>query len=153
MADAEPGSESGSSQVARRLATPAVALLLALLSPVSAAMAATSETTTGESTSGYHQSPMPPSYEQTTSPPPKSNTGHELGKGPPPTRETLPKSGVKPEIERAPVADVRAAPAARALPLTGFDLRWELGLGALALGAGVTIMAAQSRRRAGRAKR
>jgi hypothetical protein len=146
MANTEPNGVSRFSRVARRLVTPAIALALALLSPASAAMAGATETNTGESTSSYKQSPTPPAIEQVTPETPRPAPEVEAGKQPPAIETQTPSSAVQPENERSPVVNVQATPAHRKLPFTGFDLRWELALGALALGAGVAILAAQRRR-------
>jgi uncharacterized membrane protein len=144
MANPQPGGVSRFSRAARRLATPTIALALALLSPASGAMATTTETTTGESTSSYKQSPTPPAIEQAVPQPPKTPPEGEAGKEPP-AIET-PSSALQPENERLPVTNLQPSTAKREIPFTGFDLRWELGLGALALAAGAAIITAQSRR-------
>jgi hypothetical protein len=138
MASTQPKTGSESSRVAHKLC--AAALVLAALWPAAATASAATETTSGEPTSGYSQTT--PAFEQP--PPPKA-----------PTSRTLPKAGEKPYYETSPSKELpeheRDVPRentgkASALPFTGFNLRWELGLGLVALGTGVWIATASRRR-------
>lgn len=129
--------------MARRCSTLAIALVLALLAPATAASAAATGTTTGEPTSGYTQTPPAVEAEKPNSEQPKA--------GEKPYSESSPSSTEKPSQEKPaneqPVVQVKENVAkAGTLPFTGFDLRWELTLGMLALGAGVAILIAQRRR-------
>ena len=83
--------------------------------------------------SGYAQEPNKP-----TATTPKTGTlpSKEAAKPTPtPASETVPTT-----------TSTTPTPKASTLPFTGFDLRWELGLGALASATGVAILAAQRRR-------
>jgi hypothetical protein len=109
----------------RVLAIVPVVLLMAmaLLAP-GAAFAAT-ETNTS---SGYNQEPNKPSTG--TSPSKETST---------PSKET-PASETTPSTTPSPEA-------AKALPFTGFDLRWSFGIGLLLMGAGFSIVVVQRRQR------
>ncbi len=108
------------SSVWRRLSIAAVVLAVALLPSVAAAE---------EPTSGYKQTPT--------------------------VSKTTPSSGVSPSQEEKPTSTSttttpttsEAAEKASTLPFTGFDLRWDLGLGLLLIAAGVSIVVLQRRHR------
>jgi hypothetical protein len=73
----------------------------------------------------------------------------------PTVSKTTPSTGVAPAKEEKPASSKAAptsttAPAgekASTLPFTGFDLRWDLGLGLLLIAAGVSIVVLQRRQR------
>jgi len=59
----------------------------------------------------------------------------------------------KPEVEEPPKPRAGQDPAkASALPFTGLDLRWDIGLGLILLAAGLSIVAAQRRHRRERSR-
>jgi hypothetical protein len=103
----------------------AAALALALALLPSAAIAAS------EPTAGYKTAPTKPT--------------------------TTPSSGVAPSKEEKPATSTNepapatsTAPAsekASTLPFTGFDLRWDIGIGLLLIAAGVSIVVVQRRQR------
>jgi len=103
-----------------------LALTLMLLAPGSAI---------ASSTSGYNQEPNQPKTTTT-----KTSTG------------VSPSKEAKPAGETAPTATTPTATTAKAstLPFTGFDLRWDIGFGLLAMGAGFSILAMLRRRHNGR---
>jgi hypothetical protein len=157
MASAEP-TMKGSSRVLRGL-LPVPVVLLAVLAVTLPDTAIAAEPTSGyttstatEPTSGYTTStatPEPPKPE-----PPKVKTGTlpeheskpEVERHPP---ERVPKtetSPAKPEAEPPPKLVVDPVKASK-LPFTGLDLRWELGVGLLLVGAGFSLVAAQRRPR------
>jgi hypothetical protein len=111
------------------MALPVVLLLaLALIAPGTAVAA--------EETSGYNQTPTTPTTTTTTTP--TTGTSPSKEEGTPaatPAKETAPTSS-SPE-------------AAKALPFTGFDLRWSFGIGLLLIGAGFSIVVMQRRQRRG----
>lgn len=127
MASSRPSTVSGerarkgSSSIWRGLTVVAVLLALALLPSV--ALGAS------EPTSGYKQTPT--------------------------VSKTTPSSGVAPSEEKttpketAPASESTAPAAEKAstLPFTGFDLRWDIGLGLLLVAAGVSIVVLQRRQR------
>jgi hypothetical protein len=73
----------------------------------------------------------------------------------PTVSKTTPSSGVAPSEEKttpketAPASESTAPAAEKAstLPFTGFDLRWDIGLGLLLVAAGVSIVVLQRRQR------
>jgi hypothetical protein len=84
---------------------------------------------------------------------PKSNYGE---KTPEPATGTAPSKESKtptttPTTEPAPTTSTEPAAETKAstLPFTGFDLRWSLAIGALLMGAGVSIVAVQRRQSRG----
>jgi hypothetical protein len=106
------------------LAVPVVlALALALVMPGAAAAT--------ESKSGYNQEPKTP----------KTGTA--------PAKEAE-KPATTPAAEAAP-ATTSTTPItsekASTLPFTGFDLRWDVGIGLLLMGAGISIVVMQRRQR------
>jgi hypothetical protein len=153
------------SRAARALSVALLALLLAAL-PAAPAFAA-------EPTSGYGQSPPAPAAPEPTSgygqpPPPPPAETHSEAEGTHEVHKSQEREGarevVKPmepettsaagEVQKArysesggeePVSD-RTDPI-KTLPFTGFDVRWELGFGLALIGAGLSIVAAQRRRR------
>ena len=116
----------GSGRAARALMAFSVVLALtfALVAP-GAALAA-------EPTSKYNQEPGKPS---TGTAPSKEAT----------TPTTTPTT-TTPTTTTAPAA----AEKARTLPFTGFDLRWDVGIGLLLIFAGASIVLVQRRQRASR---
>jgi len=129
-------------------AAAAVSLLLALAAPAALAT---------EPTSGYGQEPSRP---QAASPPPEGHEPEASRQEVPPTSTEPSKPEIRitssPSSEEAPrperpanatVAEQAGAtpPASdsakpRALPFTGFDLRWIVGMGILLTGAGCLIL-------------
>jgi len=69
----------------------------------------------------------------------------------PTVSKTTPTTGVSPAKEEAPAKEPAPTPTtsekATTLPFTGFDLRWDLGLGVLLIVAGVSIVVVQRRQR------
>jgi hypothetical protein len=111
------------SRRARALSLVAVTLLLGLLP--SAALAAS------EPTAGYKTAPTTPK----TTP----------SKGVAPSKEEKPATGANeppPATSPAPASEK-----ASTLPFTGFDLRWDIGVGLLLIAAGVSIVVLQRRQR------
>jgi hypothetical protein len=115
----------GSPRSWRGLLVVPVVLALALALVMPGAAAAT------ESKSGYSQEPKTP----------KTGTA--------PAKEAE-KPAATPANETAP-ATTSATPTtsekASTLPFTGFDLRWDVGVGLLLMGAGVSIVVMQRRQR------
>jgi cytoskeletal protein RodZ len=125
-----------SGAVGRLVVLPVLLLAIALAAP-SAAVAATSTTT-----SGYNAEPNKPT------------TGTSPAK-----EESKPTTGTSPSKEESkPTTTTKAtAPAttgsapttqavkASTLPFTGLDLRWIVGIGLLMMGAGFSIVVAQRR--------
>jgi hypothetical protein len=128
MASSRPSTVSGerarkgSSGIWRGLTVVAVLLALALLPSV--ALGAS------EPTSGYKQTPT------------VGKTTPSSGVAPSKEEKTTPK-------ETAPASESTAPAAEKAttLPFTGFDLRWDIGLGLLLIAAGVSIVVLQRRQR------
>jgi hypothetical protein len=135
MASSRP--QTAGSKAARRgsssflrvlsIASVALALVLALVPAVALASA--------EPTSGYTQTPTTTS---TTTP----------SSGVAPSKEEVkPTTTAK---ETTPTSTSSTAPAsekATTLPFTGFDLRWEIGVGLLLILGGVSIVVLQRRQR------
>jgi hypothetical protein len=121
----------GSSSVLRGLSALTVALLTALAIMVPGAAVA------AEPTSGYGQTPST----STTTPTPTTGTL--------PAKEAEKPTPTTAEKEPAPAKASSEPSKAKAttLPFTGFDLRWDLGLGVLLMGAGFSIVAVQRRQR------
>jgi hypothetical protein len=122
----------------RRLALAPLALFLtiALVGPTAAFAA-------GEATTGYSQTPPPPTTTPTTTTPttttPSTGTSPEKETSTPTsTNETSPTktSSTPTETEKTGT-----------LPFTGFDLRWSLGFGLVLMGAGFAIVVVQRRQR------
>ncbi len=130
----------GSTSVLRRLAViPAVLLAIALLGPGSALAA--------EGTSGYNQEPPKPGTTTTTTTP-KTETTPSTGTSPSKESTTPTTTSKETAPEKTSTTPVTAAKA-KALPFTGFDLRWSFGIGLLLMGAGLSIVFVQRHRRAG----
>lgn len=103
-------------------------------------------TVAAEPTSGYGQTPS-----TSTTPPAPATT--------PTTPATTPSTGTLPskEAEKPATTEKGTEPAktssapakakATTLPFTGFDLRWDIGLGLVLMGAGFSIVAVQRRQR------
>jgi uncharacterized membrane protein len=104
------------------LALPAA---LALLAPATPALAQTTTSTTG--TSGYNQKPPTPTT--------KTEPTKEAKKEAEPSKETTtPKAATEPS-QSASEPSTKAS----TLPFTGLNLAWVIGVGALLLGAGLSI--------------
>ena len=116
------------------LALPAT---VALMLPAAPALAAT--------TTGYQQTPPPPSTttgSQTTGKP-ASGTG--------PSKETAtPTTSTSPANTATPSTSTAVHSSNSTLPFTGLDLRWIVGAGLLLLAAGLSIRVTQRRQGAGR---
>jgi hypothetical protein len=114
---------------------PLVLLALALVPGVAAAAEPTSGyTTTTPTTTGYSQTT--PTTTKTATP----------ATGTLPSKEAEKPTPTTPTAETAPAkTSSTPTPKASTLPFTGFDLRWDLGLGLLLMLAGVSIVAVQRR--------
>ncbi|HEV3034557.1 MAG TPA: hypothetical protein VGX72_07185 [Solirubrobacteraceae bacterium] len=126
----------GSSGALRGLViVPLVLLVLALVPGVAAA---------AEPTSGYTTTtPTTTGYSQTT---PTTTTTATPATGTLPSKEAEKPTPTTPTAETAPAkTSSTPTPKASTLPFTGFDLRWDLGLGLLLMLAGVSIVAVQRR--------
>jgi hypothetical protein len=118
-----------SSGRARRLTVLLVALVaLALALAPAAALAA-------GTTTGYNQEPPKPTTTSTT---PSSGVA--------PSKESEKPAATTPTSETAPTTTT-APSTEKALPFTGFDLRWEIGLGLLLITGGLSIFLMQRRQR------
>jgi hypothetical protein len=101
-----------------------------------------------EPTSGYGQtqSTTTPTT-ATTTPATTPSTTPSTGTLPAKEAETpTPTTGEK-EPEPAKTSSAPSKAKATTLPFTGFDLRWDLGLGLVLMGAGFSIVAVQRRQR------
>lgn len=136
-------------------------LATALILP-GAALAETGTTT------GYNQTPPPPKTETTTTTttvttttPGTTTTAPTSGVAPTKTETTKTEPAAKHEVaptktsatSTTPTTAVKptttpttATTAAKALPFTGFDLRWVIVAGVFLLGAGLSIVFVQRRR-------
>jgi outer membrane biosynthesis protein TonB len=138
----------GSSRVLRVLKALPMVLLLAVALPVPATAIA------AEPLSGYGSEPprpQPPKTPETAPKPREEGASPERTEKPKePERKTAtsPSSeeGVKPLNEQERGQPVAVAVKARTLPATGFDLRRDVGFGALLMAAGFSILVAQRRR-------
>ncbi len=127
----------GSSSVLRGVLALSVALLTALAIIVpGTAMAA-------EPTSGYGQTPSTSTTPTPTTPATTPSTGTL------PAKEAGSPTPTTAEKEPAPAKESSSPSKAKAttLPFTGFDLRWDIGLGLVLMGAGFSIVAVQRRQR------
>jgi hypothetical protein len=117
---------------------PLVLLALALVPGVAvAAEPTTGYTTTTPTTTGYSQT-TPTTTTKTTTP----STGTL------PSKEAEKPTSTTPVAESAPAkTSTTPTPKASTLPFTGFDLRWDLGLGLLLMLAGFSIVTVQRRQR------
>ena len=128
----------GSSSVLRGLSALSVALFtaLAIMVPGTAVAA--------EPTSGYGQTQ---STTTPTTPATTPSTTPSTGTLPAKEAETpTPKTAEK-EPEPAKTSSAPSKTKATTLPFTGFDLRWDIGLGLVLMGAGFSIVAVQRRQR------
>jgi cell division protein FtsN len=124
---AEKASKNAGSARAWRVLT-AVSLVLALM----LALVAPGAAVAAEPTSKYNQEPGKPS---TGTAPAKETTT--------PTTTTPTTTTPTPTSTTAPATSEKA----RTLPFTGFDLRWDVGIGLLLIFAGVSIVLVQRRQR------
>ncbi len=125
----------GSSSVLRGVLALSVALLTALAIMVpGTAMAA-------EPTSGYGQTPSTSTTPTTPATTPSTGTL--------PAKEAETPTPTTAEKEPAPAKESSSPSKTKAttLPFTGFDLRWDIGLGLVLMGAGFSIVAVQRRQR------
>lgn len=142
-ADAAP-TRKGSSKLVRSLVVlpVAFALTMALVLPTTALAA-------GEGLSGYSKTTTTsttttPATTPTTTSTPTPTTGTSPSKeSSTPTKTTAPEKTSEPATTSEPTTAKKAT----SLPFTGFDLRWTIGLGALLLAMGVSIVLAQRRQR------
>lgn len=140
MASSRPQTAESASR--RRGAIPGVARGLALIVIVVSALAiAPVALAASSTTTGYTQEPPKPTTTSTTPTSgvsPSKETEKTTPKEPAPTTSTTPSSGVAPSKETAKTTT---------LPFTGFDLRWEIGLGLLLIAGGLSIFLMQRRQR------
>jgi uncharacterized membrane protein len=149
MASSRPFTASATSIGARRarlrrrlLALP-VGLLLAI-APAASALAAES---------GYGNTPTPPSSTPSSTPPASGTSPSKSSSTP--TKTSTPEKETAPSKEKsAPSKEKESTPAAKsstkALPFTGLDLRWIVGIGLVLMVAGCSILVAQRRHRTDR---
>jgi outer membrane biosynthesis protein TonB len=141
------------SRAARGMWVLAALLTLVLASPAAGTALA------AEPTSSYPQTPPPPPEA------PKVVPNNTQTKSSPSTEVVKPREPEKPKEPETPAASseprkARYAQApvsehhgsSTALPFTGFDVRWELGVGLAMIGVGLTIVATQRRRRRARGR-
>jgi uncharacterized surface anchored protein len=123
-------------------------LALAAIAPMSALAATT--TTNKEGLTGYEKKPeekkatTPTTETKATTPTTETKTT--------PTTAEKEKSGTSPTTETKTTPSSSTSPSsetakATALPFTGLDLRWTIGMGLLLAGVGVSIVTAQRRHR------
>ena len=126
----------GPSAALRRLSVLPVGLLLAvaLVVPTTALAA--------EGSTGYSQTPPPPSTG--TTPTPSAGTAPSTEKATP-TETTAPTTSGAPAAGTSPTSTKTAK--ASTLPFTGFDLRWTFGIGLILMAAGFSIVMVQRRHR------
>jgi hypothetical protein len=119
---------------------PLVLLALALVPGVAAAAEPTSGyTTTTPTTTGYSQT-TPTTTTTTTTAAPSTGTL--------PSKEAEKPTSTTPVAESAPAkTSTTPTPKSSTLPFTGFDLRWDVGLGLLLMLAGLSIVTLQRRQR------
>ena len=137
-----------SSSVLRGLSITSFLLMLALALAPGAAIAAeptspysaTPTTPTTPTTTGYSQTPTTPTTPKTT---PATGTlpSKEAEK---PTAST---PSTEPSPEKTSTTPTATTAKSGTLPFTGFDLRWDIGIGLLLLGAGFSIVVMQRRQR------
>jgi hypothetical protein len=135
-----------SSNVLRGLSITSFLLMLALALAPGAAFAA-------EPTSPYSTTPPPPTttgYSQTpTTPATTTTTKTTPATGTLPSKESEKPTASTPSAETSPekTSSTPTATTAKSgtLPFTGFDLRWDIGIGLLLLAAGFSIVAMQRR--------
>ena len=136
---------AGSSRVCRRLSVVPIALLLA------AALFVPSSAIAAESTSGYSQTVPTPKTTPSTTPATTPTTGTSPSK----EEKTAPEK-TTPAAETSPTSTTPTATTsaskekASTLPFTGFDLRWSVGIGAVLIGAGLSLAFVERRRRTSR---
>jgi len=118
-------------------------LMLVALSLAVALMASTTAFA-AETTTGYSQTPPPPTTKTTpTSTTPTPTTGTSPSKeSSTPTTATAPTTTTTPATTPSPTT-------AKSLPFTGFDLRWTVGIGIVLMGMGFSIVTLQRRQRRG----
>jgi hypothetical protein len=143
---------AGSSRVCRRLSVVPIALLLA------AALFVPSSAVAAESTSGYSQTVPTPKTTPSTTPattPTTPATTPTTGTSPSKEEKTTPEK-TTPAAETSPTSTTPTATTsaskekASTLPFTGFDLRWSVGIGAVLIGAGLSLAFVERRRRTSR---
>jgi hypothetical protein len=132
----------GSSRVLRVLKALPVVLLLTFALPVPATAVA------AEPLSGYGSEPPRPQPPKTSQ---EKQPTEQTAKPQEPERRTATspsgaEEGVKPLNEQERGQPVAVSVKARTLPATGFDLRRDVGFGALLMAAGFSILVAQRRR-------
>jgi hypothetical protein len=125
---------AGRSRSLRGLLSLAVGLLLALALVPGVALAAE------EPTSGYKQTPTATTTTPSSGVAPVKEA-EKPAKEPTPTKETAPATSA---------THTTTSEKATTLPFTGFDLRWDVGLGLLLVVAGLSIVVLQRRWRSSR---
>jgi hypothetical protein len=128
------------------LIVPLALLALALVPGVAAAAEPTTTgyTTTTPTTTGYSQT-TPTTTTTTTTTKTTPSTGTL------PSKEAEKPTSTTPTSETAPAktstTPTTTTPKSSTLPFTGFDLRWDIGLGLLLMLAGFSIVTLQRRQR------
>jgi uncharacterized surface anchored protein len=134
---------AGSSRVCRRLSVVPIALLLA------AALFVPSSAIAAEGTSGYSQTV--PTPKTSTTPATTPTTGTSPSKEEKTTPEkTTPAAETSPTSTTPTSTTSASKEKASTLPFTGFDLRWSVGIGVLLIGAGLSLVFVERRRRTSR---
>jgi cytoskeletal protein RodZ len=164
MASSRPRKQRATSMSRGSTKAPRARLLLAAFL-LALALGVPSAASAVEGTTGYGQTPTPPttSTSGTTPTQTTTTTGTTPTSGTAPTTTgykqtpTAPSAGTSPSKEKStPASSTGAetsgsAPAksanASTLPFTGFDLRWTIAIGLLLIGIGLSIVAVQRRQR------
>ena len=128
----------GSSSVLRGLSALSLALLTALAIVVPGTAVA-AEPTSGYGTTTTTTTPTTPATTPSTTP--------STGTLPAKEAETPTPTTAEKEPEPAKTSSAPSKTKATTLPFTGFDLRWDIGLGLVLMGAGFSIVAVQRRQR------
>jgi uncharacterized surface anchored protein len=144
-----PPARSGSRSILRGLSVVPVVLLsaLAIVVPGTAFAA--------EPTTGYGTTSTPTTTTPTTSTPTTTTTTTTPATTPTtgtlPAKEAETPTSTTPKTETTPAkastAPTTSTEKATTLPFTGFDLRWDIGLGLVLMGAGFLIVVMQRRQR------
>lgn len=138
-----------SSSVLRGLSVTSLLLMLALALAPGAALAAepttTGYTNTTPTTTGYGQTTPTPTTPTTTTTKTTPATGTLPSKES--EKPTTSTPSTEPSPEKTSSTPTTTTAKSGTLPFTGFDLRWDIGLGLLLLAAGFSIVAMQRRQR------
>lgn len=135
--DAASMRKESSRALRRALVVPVALSLAAALTVSTAAFAAT--------TTGYNQTPPPPTTGTTPTPTTGTSPSKESST---PTKTTAPATS-----NSAPTTSTSPTSTAKSLPFTGFDLRWTVGIGLVLMGMGFSIVTVQRRQRRGGTRR